>query len=491
MSKKKIIIFITTFVIVGLIILVVYSLINNKKTGTTTDTSTPWYQNFNPFGNGNESTDSTTGEQSNNEEGQTGVKTNSKFFQITDFAVAGATFLEDTRLKIKDVNTPEPEPVKIIIDSSTKEGRKEIQGILNDTLSLKTPLTEDGNFGKMTIEAIKDFQKLKGINITGVINNETATYFTKTIATNTDEKYEQAPSIRYTERKNGHIYKMFTDTKISEKISNGTIPGIHEAFFNSAGNTVIYRYLSSDNSISSFMATLGESKGEFLTKDISDMSISPDKTKFFYLSENSNGVTGIVKTFGDNKMNVVFNYPFTEWLSQWANNKDIYLTTKASYSVNGSVFLLDTTSKTISKVFGGIEGLTTLVNPSSSSILYSYTTGKGPKLGVFNIADHTTKDLGLYGLPEKCVWSKDSINVYCALPSVITGNQYPDYWYQGLVSFNDYFVKINTETGGTATIANSANETPIDGTHLFLSDDENMLFFTNKKDSTLWGLSLN
>jgi len=493
MSKKKIIIIITTFVIVGLIILAVYSWIKNKKTGTTENSNTPWYQNFNPFGTGSQSTDSdTTEEQSNNEENQeTTNVNNSKFFQITNFAIAGATFLEETRLITNKENVPAPEPVKIVIDVNTKEGRKEIQGILNDTLSLKTPLTEDGNFGKMTIQAIKDFQKLKGLTITGKIDAETSPYFTKTTTSNAEEKkYEQVPSVRYTERKNGHIYKMFMDTKVSEKISNGTIPSIYEAFFNDIANTVIYRYVSSDNSISSFMATLGESKGEFLTKDISDLSISPDKTKFFYLVENGNGVTGIIRTFSDNKMSIVFNYPFTEWLSQWANNKDIYLTTKASYSVNGSVFLLNTTNKTISKVFGGVKGLTTLVNSDGSSVLYSYTTGKGPELGVFDVAKHTTKDLELYGLPEKCIWAKDNINVYCALPSVITGNQYPDYWYQGLVSFDDYFVKINTETGSTSTIANSTNETPIDGTHLFLSDDESMLFFTNKKDATLWELNL-
>jgi hypothetical protein len=70
------------------------------------------------------------------------------------------------------------------------------------------------------------------------------------------------------------------------------------------------------------------------------------------------------------------------------------------------------------------------------------------------------------------------------------GTEYPDYWYQGLVSFTDYFVKINTKTKNIITIANSQNETPVDATNLFFNKDESKLFFINKKDSTLWQLDL-
>jgi hypothetical protein len=289
----------------------------------------------------------------------------------------------------------------------------------------------------------------------------------------------------------GHMFKMFLDTKMQEEVSNSTIPSIYEAYFNGLADTVVYRYLSEDKTISTFIASLGAPKGEFLSQGITDFSVSKDGTKYFYLSENSNGATGVVGTFGDTKKDYVFNSPFTEWLSQWTNNQKIFLTTKAAAGVDGSIFLLDTTNKTTSKILGGISGLTTLVSPDGSNVLYSTSTETGPKLGVFNINKHETKDLSTYGLPEKCVWSDNNINVYCGVPNTITGNQYPDVWYQGLISFDDYFVKINTQTGDTVTIANSKDETLIDGTYLFLSNKEDTLFFVNKKDSTLWSLSLN
>jgi len=41
------------------------------------------------------------------------------------------------------------------------------------------------------------------------------------------------------------------------------------------------------------------------------------------------------------------------------------------------------------------------------------------------------------------------------------------------------------------TIADSRDEVSIDAINLFLDNEEDMLFFTNKKDSTLWSLNLN
>ena len=497
MPKKTIIIFITTFIIVGAIVFGVY-LYLNRNTTTPAGTATPWYQSFNPFGAGNNTPTTTpadtTSDTTQTPTGEVNLQT-SKLHQITDFAIAGATFLEDTRpiANNTDVN-PQPEPTKTIISPDTVAGRKDIQIFLNNALSLNPPLTVDGNFGKKVTKAIKDFQTANNLTVTGLVDPETAPYFTKITKLATlgaTSQFEQSPSIRFVERMNGHIYKMLLDTKIKEKISNSTIPSIYEALFDSTGNTVVYRYLSEDKTISSFLATLGAPNGEFLPQNIPNMSVSQDKTKFFYLMENNDGVTGYTGLFGDTKRNIVFNHPFTEWLSSWDANQNIYLTTKPSYVTTGSIFALNTTSKTIYKIFGDVIGLTTLINPQGSNILYSTSTSTGPKLGVFSIKDHKTKDLDTYGLPEKCVWSNDNINIYCAAPNTIVGNEYPDVWYQGLVSFDDFFVKINTITGEKVTLANSINGTRVDGTYLFLDKTENNLFFTNKKDSTLWSLDIN
>ena len=154
------------------------------------------------------------------------------------------------------------------------------------------------------------------------------------------------------------------------------------------------------------------------------------------------------------------------------------------------MFNLNIANGTLSKILGRVQGLTTLANKDGTSLLYGASLDNGPRLNIFNIKNHTSEDLGKYGLPEKCVWSSDNINVYCAVPNTIVGNQYPDSWYQGVISFDDFFVKINTVTKESATLANSKDEVPVDGTNLFLNKDESKLFFINKKDSTLWSLDL-
>ena len=90
-------------------------------------------------------------------------------------------------------------------------------------------------------------------------------------------------------------------------------------------------------------------------------------------------------------------------------------------------------------------------------------------------------------MPEKCIWGLGSLYIYCGIPSSI-GNTEPDSWYQGLTSFNDNFIKINPQDGSNTTIGQPSEG--IDATHLFLDDKEQTLFFTNKKDSTLWSLAL-
>lgn len=297
-------------------------------------------------------------------------------------------------------------------------------------------------------------------------------------------------AIRYVEKATGHIYERHLETKEIGKISNTTIPSINEALFGNNGSSIIYRYISEEKAINTFTATLGGTNGEFLPLNILEMSLSPDKNKFFYIARNSGGVTGSTGSFSEAKKSIVFNSPFSEWLPQWVTNQNIYLTTKPSYSVTGSVFNLNITNNTLTKLFGGVYGMTTLANKDGTLILYSSSTSNGPKLNLFNVKPYSFFDLDTYGLADKCVWSNDNINIYCAVPNTIVGTKYPDSWYQGLVSFDDFFVKINTQTKEKITILNSKDETIVDATNLFLDKNENLLFFINKKDSTLWSLTL-
>jgi hypothetical protein len=136
MPRKTIIIFISVFAIIGLLIFGVSYWLKHKNT-TTEENPSSWYQDFNPFGSGSSVENDGGTEVNEKEDGDSEVVVNElvRFHKITDFAVSGATFLEDTRPVINTTDEAEtPEQIKTVIDSATKEGKKEIQKILNETL---------------------------------------------------------------------------------------------------------------------------------------------------------------------------------------------------------------------------------------------------------------------------------------------------------------------------------------------------------------------
>ena len=68
--------------------------------------------------------------------------------------------------------------------------------------------------------------------------------------------------------------------------------------------------------------------------------------------------------------------------------------------------------------------------------------------------------------------------------------QIPDQWYQGLLSFNDTFWEVNTDTGEITFLADPKGETgkEFDVIQPVISVNEGYFIFTNKKDGTLWSL---
>ena len=73
------------------------------------------------------------------------------------------------------------------------------------------------------------------------------------------------------------------------------------------------------------------------------------------------------------------------------------------------------------------------------------------------------------------------------MPDNFPQGDYPDDWYQGLISFKDSIWQKNFSTGETNILI---NETNADVINPFLTKDENYLIFTNKTDNTLWSLKL-
>ncbi len=314
---------------------------------------------------------------------------------------------------------------------------------------------------------------------------------------------EFIPALRYVARANGNIYQTFADKIEERKFSNTIIPKVYEALFGNKGESVIMRYLKSDDTtITTFIGSLpkeflgsdtsgtNDIKGSFLPENITDVSISSNSLRLFYIQNTGDNVIGVTTDMVNAKRVQIFDSPFTEWLSLWPNSKLITLNTKPSGLFPGYVYGLNTDKKELTKIFGDVNGLTTLTSPNGKLMLYG---DNNLSLNVYHIDTRTTTSVGVNTLPEKCIWGKVSDVIYCAVPKSINSALYPDAWYKGEISFSDEIWKIDLTTQNTTKLVDPVSVQggeDIDGIKLGLDDGENYLFFVNKKDSYLWKLDL-
>jgi hypothetical protein len=302
--------------------------------------------------------------------------------------------------------------------------------------------------------------------------------------------------VRYMERATGHTAEYDRSTHLLIASSNTTIPSIYQAWW--SNNTVLAQYLDQDKStVKTFTGNLPSSttpttalSGGFLTPNIYALAISPKGNRVFTLLNGSSAI-GNISNLDGTKKTPILNFPFNEWLVEWPNENTITLTTKPSASATGYMYFLST-SGTMTKALGNITGLTTRTSPNLGYTIYSTSNTSGISTGIYNLNKNTAFAFtGNPTFPEKCVWSKLSkTTAYCAVPVTIPSGSYPDDWYQGNISFVDNIYKIDLSLPAVQLIYKLPSDQSIDAINLFLDPKEENLYFTNKNDYYLWGLTV-
>lgn len=373
---------------------------------------------------------------------------------------------------------------------------------LNNKLRRVTNFTVAG-YGIFNKERLLDSTTNTNINIDTATISTGNTKGEQTKTTTPKPQTEFVPTIRYVEKTLGNIYEAYADKLDEIKISSVIVPEIYESSFGNNANNVIMRYLKDDNkTIETFLGTLpkeivgttitesNEIASSFLPENITDLSVSSDGTKIFYLFNSGDYVVGINANIGGDKKSQVFTSPFTEWLSSYPNNKTITLTTKPSNNVPGYMYTINPDTKSFNKTMGGINGLTTLMSPDGKLVLYA---DGNLSLNIYNLNKKTSISVGARTLPEKCTWNNSSTTLYCAVPKYLNSNNYPDSWYMGENSFNDEIWKIDATTGNGALITDPAQlpgGEQTDGIKVSVDPSEKYLFFINKSNYSLWELVL-
>ena len=306
-------------------------------------------------------------------------------------------------------------------------------------------------------------------------------------------------NIRYMERSTGHIYQTESQSSDVTRVSNVTLPKVHEALWNTDGSKLLIRYTKDGSDvIRTFFAKISSTspetalEGFFLPDGIANISVQGDK--IFYLSETGASAQGILANIDGTKKVAVFNSTFGDWGEAWSTPSIVTLFPRPSGAVTGSAYTLDTTTGKYLKVAGDTLGITAITSTDGKYLLYSGANGQN-SLGtaVVDIKNESSKNINISTLTDKCIWSKKQKEiVYCAVPQSIPAGIYPDDWYKGKTSFNDAIWQINVATGETTNLFTPELETGVsmDIMNPSLDQNEHVILFTNKKDMTVWRYEL-
>ena len=146
------------------------------------------------------------------------------------------------------------------------------------------------------------------------------------------------------------------------------------------------------------------------------------------------------------------------------------------------IYLYDTTK---------IYGLEAMPSKNGDYLLFSATDyqNKNLELYVFEIAENKFFKMPFASFVDKCTFTNDSKNIYCAYSNSFSNNDfsYPFDYYLGLISSQDSFAKVNLETGEFTIFTEN---TPFDANNLQVSENEDFLVFINKYDGLLYKLKL-
>ena len=310
---------------------------------------------------------------------------------------------------------------------------------------------------------------------------------------------------RFIDRGTGHIYEADSLSSQINKISNTTLPKTYESYWNKNLTAFVTRYLKDDgDDITNFYAELRstgtstavtpfEIKGRYLSTDIDQITVSPNKDKIFAWNIDNDRGVGYISAFDEKSRVKIYDTPMTQVIIDWPETNNISITTKASAVANGYTYIIDTKTGIMKKIFGGVRGLSAKVSRDLSTVIYSGSKINGFGTSLFNIKNSISQEMPLKTLVDKCVWSSIRKNeVYCAVPTEIPDGIYPDDWYKGNVLFIDKIWHLDTATGEVHLLADLLNlsDKLIDATDLALDEKENFLYFINKRDLTAWSLDL-
>lgn len=291
----------------------------------------------------------------------------------------------------------------------------------------------------------------------------------------------------YGEAGTGHIYRIDLVTGAEERVSNTTIPSAHHMSFSDDGSIIAARsgYTGTNDVIVGVMSASSSLETTILNETILDFTLR-DNT-LMYLVPTPGGATARTRNIETFATRDLFTIPFSQATMVWGASADSthYVYPRASFAAEG--YLYEINGRTMTRL--PISGNGLVADARDNDIIFALRNDQKNLVG-FSFTASGTIGISPTPLPEKCSFSvTDTTTVWCAQTyDIPLPNQYPDSWYQGLATYNDYIWEIDYTAGYATLLAKPEDRVGqmLDIIDMTTAASDEALFFINRVDNTLW-----
>lgn len=212
---------------------------------------------------------------------------------------------------------------------------------------------------------------------------------------------------------------------------------------------------------------------------------SPDGKRIVYQKNNGLFTSDLN---GKNQRALISDLKIKDIILKWPTANNVAIISKPSGAAIGGLWLLDVRNLGIRKIMDNL-GLEALFSPDGSGFIYSYVdqNGKNPILAIYDKKENQKNISNVFTIVDKCVWTKDMVNIYCAVPKLWPDFAVlPDDYYKNAFSTADDIWKINTETSEKTLIIENIGSI----SNLAVNSDEGRIFFILKENQFLYKLNI-
>lgn len=304
-------------------------------------------------------------------------------------------------------------------------------------------------------------------------------------------------NILYYSKNNGSVYKISPDGAKQETVAENNLEGLVNVLWSPDKNKVITKF-QKDGRNEFYFYSYETKSGTRLPDGMDAVSWTNLGDKIIYKQFNfvtKKRTLNISDPDGSNSKKLadlsyrdigISQIPQSSLVSFWNAPDSFEKTSLNTVGIAGGK---------IQTLFSEKYGADYLWSPNGNKVLISSADSKGGSkmaLGIANGNGGEYQNLDIPTLVSKTVWSKNNKIIYYALPSLsFESITMPNDYNEGKITSRDSFWKMDITTGKKERLIELNDiKNELDAANLFLSAEEDILFFVNKIDGKLYGIDI-